>query len=82
MGVTVRYWAAAQAATGIPEETIDLAPATLDLLRAHLAERHPGLLPVLAASALLVDGLSSRAGDGRACPDGATVEVLPPFAGG
>ncbi|WP_026923264.1 MoaD/ThiS family protein [Glycomyces arizonensis] len=78
--VTVRYFAGAKAAAGTAEETAragDLAE-----LKSVLAERHGYELErVLKASTLLVNGLAAR-DDTAALAKGATVEVLPPFAGG
>jgi sulfur-carrier protein len=77
----VRYFAGARAAAGVSEET---TPAGVDLeaLVATLAERRgEDLATVLKAASFLVDGLAWR--DRRATlPAGATVDVLPPFAGG
>jgi molybdopterin converting factor small subunit len=84
--VLVRYWAAAKAAAGLPEETFahepDLA-ALLDAVRA----RHGGdgrLAEVLARCSYLVDEVSPgrRAPADVPVPEGAVVDVLPPFAGG
>ncbi|MGV1007141.1 MAG: MoaD/ThiS family protein [Dermatophilaceae bacterium] len=76
--VTVRYWAAARAATGV--ETEQLGGATVGDVMDAAVERHPTLAPVLALASVLVDGLAS----GRDAPvvAGLTLEVLPPFAGG
>jgi molybdopterin converting factor small subunit len=78
--VTVRYFAAARAAAGVSEETL-MAP-TLGALRASLAQaRGAQLAKVLSVASFLVDGLSWK--DPNApLPTGATVDVLPPFAGG
>lgn len=80
-GITVRYFAAARAAAGVGEESL---PAGLDLerLAGTLAERHgERLATVLKVASFLVDGLTWH--DRRAVlPEGATVDVLPPFAGG
>lgn len=75
----VRYYAGAAAAAGRPEEKV---PATsLTELRAALVQRHGARMQrILAAASLLVDGVAAR-GDVE-LPDGCTVEVLPPFAGG
>ncbi len=79
--VTVRYFAGARAAAGVSEEA---APAGLDLdaLAGVLTQRHgERLATVLKAASFLVDGLTCH--DRRvALPAGATVDVLPPFAGG
>jgi len=78
--VTVRYFAAARAAAGVPEETS--AAPTLGALRTALAEsRGAQLASVLSAASFLVDGLTWRDPDAL-LPSGATVDVLPPFAGG
>jgi len=71
MSVTVRYWAAAKAAAGMPEQRID-ADGTLELAG------------VLARCSYLVDEISPGRTpvDEVAVPDGAVVDVLPPFAGG
>jgi molybdopterin synthase sulfur carrier subunit len=83
--VTIRYWAAAKEAAGVPEDVVEagtLAEA-LDVIRAR---RGAGgrLERVLAGSSFLVDGTSV----GRQVPadlvlnDDSVVEVLPQFAGG
>ncbi len=81
--VTVRYWASARAAAGLESEEFDAD--TLDELLAAVRARHaPRLAVVLSASSLLVDSLAVGHHDHetvRLTP-GATVEVLPPFAGG
>ena len=76
----VRYYAGAAAAAGRLEEK--LSAADLPSLRAALVERHGVRMErILAASSLLVDGVAARDEDAE-LPDGCTVEVLPPFAGG
>jgi molybdopterin converting factor small subunit len=79
--LTVRYFAGARAAAGTGEEA---APAGLDLdgLVVLLAERHgERLRSVLGVASFLVNGLACH--DRQAVlPAGATVDVLPPFAGG
>ena len=78
--VTVRYFAGARAAAGVREE--QLPSRTLAELQAALAERHgPRLTSVLCVASFLVDGVGWRDRD-RLLPDPATVDVLPPFAGG
>jgi molybdopterin converting factor small subunit len=78
--LTVRYFAGAKAAAGTPAEAV--AAASLDDLTRVLADRHGERLAlVLKAASFLVDGLACH--DRRAAlPAGATVDVLPPFAGG
>jgi molybdopterin converting factor small subunit len=81
--VTVRYWASARAAAGVAEE--QLRAATLaDLLAALHAAGRPRLDAVLAVASLVVDERPVGRRDPAAVrlADGATVEVLPPFAGG
>ena len=76
---TVRFWAAARAAAGRAEQAYDAA--TLGAVVAALeAEHGPSLAKVLAHCSFLVDGV--RAGPDFALPEGADIEVLPPFAGG
>jgi molybdopterin synthase sulfur carrier subunit len=78
--ITVRYFAGARAATGVPEELISCR--TLAELAAALEARHGQRLgAVLGAASFLVDGVAWREPD-RRLPDRATVDVLPPFAGG
>lgn len=76
----VRYFAGARAAAGRSTEAI--AAGSLDQLTAILAERHGERLAlVLKAASFLVDGLACHDRQ-AALPAGATVDVLPPFAGG
>ncbi|GII67286.1 thiamine biosynthesis protein ThiS [Sphaerisporangium krabiense] len=81
---TVRFWAAARAAAGVAEEPFEAD--NLDDLVAEITRRHGGsdLPRVLGRSSFLVDGRPAGTRDRRAVelPEGATVEVLPPFAGG
>ena len=77
-GVTVRYWAAARAAAGADSDVQpgDTVGAVIDAAVAA----HPGLERVARVATFLLDGRKV----GREAPvaAGATVEVLPPFAGG
>jgi sulfur-carrier protein len=78
--VTVRYFAGARAAAGTESEQVPAAALT-DLLAA-LGERHgEPLRRVLSASSFLVDGAACR-DRAAVLPDGCTLDVLPPFAGG
>jgi sulfur-carrier protein len=77
--VTVRYWAGARAAAGHAEET--LAASTLGELIAVISRR-PALARVLPACSLLLDGSALHRDHSVRLPHGATVDVLPPFAGG
>jgi sulfur-carrier protein len=77
--VTVRYFAGARAAAGVTEEVI--SAATVGELVGELSGRGERLARVLGACSYLVDGLACRDRDAPLA-DGATVDVLPPFAGG
>ena len=83
--VTVRYWAAAKEAAGIAEEALE-AGNLAELIAAASARRgqDPRFSAVLARSSFLVDGApaGTRAAADVLLPDGAVIEVLPPFAGG
>lgn len=82
MIVSVRYFAGAAAAAGVPEEKVEVpSGTTVSALCEHLAGRHPRLVPVLEVASVLVDEVSVRDRD-AVVPDGAAVDVLPPFAGG
>ncbi len=76
--VTVRYWAGARAAAGVGSDVVSASTvgAAVDAVRLL----HPALGPVLAVASILVDG--TAVGPEVAVPSGATMEVLPPFAGG
>ena len=80
----MRYFAAAAEAAGREEEAFDGALAasltTVGAVRAHLIEQYGSAMQrVLANGSFLVDGIVSR-DDAR--PVGASIDVLPPFAGG
>ncbi|GGO02704.1 MoaD/ThiS family protein [Microbispora bryophytorum] len=78
---TIRYWAAAKEAAGVPEEPFDAE--TLGDLLAGIS-RDPAVERVLRRCSFLVDGAPAGTRDPATIdlPDGAVVEVLPPFAGG
>ena len=85
VNVMIRYWAAAKDAAGLPEESV--AAATLaEVLNVVVASRTPDsrLRDVLERSSFLIDGTrASRANaEEIMLPEGAVIEVLPPFAGG
>ncbi|MEV6932352.1 MoaD/ThiS family protein [Dactylosporangium sp. NPDC051485] len=75
----VRYFAGARAAAGVSEEKLEAA--TLGELEAAITADRPRLSDVLAACSFLVDGVSWR-DRAAALPASATIDVLPPFAGG
>jgi sulfur-carrier protein len=81
--VTVRYFAAAQAAAGVKEELLDLpgGGTVADLLEQVRSRHGEQLGRVLERSSFLLDAAAVR--DLLAVPGpGATLDVLPPFAGG
>ena len=76
----VRYFAGARAAAGRSSERI--AAGSLDDLVVILTARHgERLAMVLKAASFLIDGLTCHDRN-AALTAGATVDVLPPFAGG
>jgi molybdopterin converting factor small subunit len=79
----VRYWAAARDAAGVELEVVQAATLA-ELLAAVRSGHDERLAKVLGASSLLLDGVAvgQRDPDEVALGEGATVEVLPPFAGG
>jgi molybdopterin converting factor small subunit len=83
--VTIRYWAAAKEAAGLPEESVD-AETLRDALNAAVASRRPDtrLAAVIARSSFLVDAdpVGRAAKESIVLDEGAVIEVLPPFAGG
>ena len=76
--VTVRYWAAARAAAGTDSDAH--AGATVGEVVDAAASAHPGLERVTRVATFLLDG--RKVGRDEPVAAGATVEVLPPFAGG
>lgn len=79
----VRYFASARAATGVDSEVLTVpAGASVADAVAMLRERHgAGLSTVLDAASFLLDGIAVR-DTAITVPDGAELDVLPPFAGG
>ena len=79
--LTVRYFAGARAAAG-GISTEEASATTLNDLISTLTARHgERLAVVLKAASFLIDGLTCHNPD-AALPADATVDVLPPFAGG
>ncbi|WP_062133001.1 MoaD/ThiS family protein [Demequina aestuarii] len=77
--VTVRLFAAAAEAAGVDESQV--SATTVGEVRAQLLDAHgAGLEAVLRQCAVVVAG--HRRADDATIPAGATVDVLPPFAGG
>ncbi|MFF5989797.1 MoaD/ThiS family protein [Prauserella flavalba] len=81
--VLVRYFASARAASGVEEEVLRLpAGASVSEAIDELRKLHPAELPrILEAASFLLDGIAVR-DISRQLPDGAELDVLPPFAGG
>lgn len=81
--VTVRYFAAARAAAGLPSEDVDVRDdATVDDALDAIATRHgESLRNVLARCSFLLDSVAVRDRTTPLPPD-AELDVLPPFAGG
>lgn len=78
--VTVRLFAGAAEACGADQVTLEAATVA-DVVAALTAAGGPGTADVLGRCSFLVAGVRSDDPD-AAVPAGATVDVLPPFAGG
>ncbi|HSU73407.1 MAG TPA: MoaD/ThiS family protein [Terrabacter sp.] len=76
--VTVRYWAAARAAAGTDSDS--QAGDTVGAVVDAAVRSHPDLERVVRVASFLLDG--RKVGRDEPVAAGATVEVLPPFAGG
>lgn len=82
MEISVRYFAAAQAAAGVEETVVQLTDkATLADLENLLGQANPQLAEVLPRCSYLHESIAVR-DRSRALSSGDTVDVLPPFAGG
>ena len=83
MSGLIRYWAAAKAAAGTAEEPFD-GEVLGEVLAAAVARHGARLGEVVRRASFLVDGTSIGRRDPAdvRLPDGAVIEVLPPFAGG
>jgi molybdopterin converting factor small subunit len=81
--VTVRYFAAARAAAGVELERLDVPAAGTveDVLVAARARHGSELVRVLERCSFLLDEVAVR-DPATPLPDTATLDVLPPFAGG
>ena len=85
--VTVRYWASARAAAGVPADDLPVdGPVTLAELRDRAVALHPDtrLEAVLGVCSVLVGDRPVATQDPATVMvgPGETVEFLPPFAGG
>jgi sulfur-carrier protein len=83
VNATVRYFAAARAAAGVEVETVTVpSGATVDILLKTVRGAHgDDLARVLDRCSFLLDEVAVRDRDAT-LHDGATLDVLPPFAGG
>lgn len=79
MPVTLRLFAAARAAAGASSAQVSPGPLA-DVLTALQIDRPQRLGQVLTLCSFICDGRRLEQGD--AVPDGAVVDVLPPYAGG
>ncbi len=81
--LTVRYFAAAAATSGVEEERLDVtSPATVrDVLKACADRFGPEFATVLQRCSYLLDEIAVHDLDSPLHP-GAQLDVLPPFAGG
>jgi sulfur-carrier protein len=82
--LTVRYFAGARAAVGVPDESFELPgdAATVEAVIDAVRRRHGvKVARVLPACSFLLDGVAVRDHD-TAVWSGSQLDVLPPFAGG
>jgi len=88
--VTVRYFAAARAAAGVPEESLPVpvvgedaraAASVATVLEAAIGRHGNALATVLRRCSYLVDEVAVHGTDTRVRA-GQILDVLPPFAGG
>jgi sulfur-carrier protein len=79
----IRYWAAAKAAAGVGEEPYD-AETLAEALRNACLARDAEFSRVVGSSSFLLNEqpVGTRRHESVELPEGGTVEVLPPFAGG
>jgi molybdopterin synthase sulfur carrier subunit len=85
--ITARYWAGARSATGVDEDVFEVTgPLTLAEVVARVLSAHPGpdvARTIGVCSVLLGDRpVGTEDANDVVVPPGATVEFLPPFAGG
>lgn len=79
--IVVRYFAAAERAAGITQESRSCARTdTVQAVLARVGARDPSLAGVIARCSFLLDGVAADAD--REVGDARVLDVLPPFAGG
>lgn len=80
--ITVRYFAAAQAAAGSDAERLAIRSGiSVEELVDGLVRRRPEMAHVLVRCSFLCDGMAVR-DRSQLLRAGNTIDVLPPFAGG
>jgi molybdopterin converting factor small subunit len=79
VSVTVRFYAAARKAAGVSE--LQLEPATAMQVLDKAVEVHPNLAQVLPQCSFLLNEIALHDLNTQIL-DNATLDVLPPFAGG
>jgi molybdopterin converting factor small subunit len=82
--VTMRYWAAAKDAAGVPEQSVTADTLAEALAAVTSSGDRAALRAVLARSSFLIDAapVGRRSPESVQLQDGSVIEVLPPFAGG
>lgn len=75
----IRYWAAARARAGTPEQQVPTG--SLSVVLASVGAEHD-MAELLARSVLLLDGEQVRPPADPLLLEGSVLEVLPPYAGG
>lgn len=79
--VCIRFWAGARELAGTAEQS--LAAGSLAAVLTALRQEHgPRMGNLLSISVLLLDGVQVARDADVPVPDGAVLEVLPPYAGG
>ena len=84
MTVTIRYFAAAKAALGVGEQTLDVAGTPLGVLLADLAGRtaDPTAARAVLERCSFLHNRHATTDRTIVLADGDELDVLPPFAGG
>lgn len=83
--ITLRYWASAAAAAGVSSDVLEVdGPLTLGDLKEQARRRHDSVRfrDVLSCCSVLVGDRPVGTAEEVVVEPGATVEFLPPFAGG